>query len=162
MIILGIDPGYERVGIAILKKNSLANKKQKEEVVFSECFKTSKDLSFEERILKIGEEIEKIIKKYKPEVLAIENLFFTTNQKTVMRVAEARGAIIYEAKRNNLKIFEATPLQIKLAITGYGKANKEQINKMLKMIINIDKKISSDDELDAIATALCASFHLKS
>jgi crossover junction endodeoxyribonuclease RuvC len=127
MRILGIDPGYERLGVAVLEKNK-GDKKEK--VIFSECFKTSSKLDFSERLLLIGDEVNKIIKKYKPEILSIETLFLTTNQKTVMHVAEARGVILYEAIKNDLKIFEASPLQIKMATTGYGKADKNQVIKM--------------------------------
>lgn len=158
MKILGIDPGYERLGIAILEKNKTD---RRENLLFSECFKTSAKLEFSERILLIGERLEEIIKKYKPEVLSIETLFFTTNQKTAMRVAETRGVIIYLAKKYNLKIFEATPLQIKIATTGYGKATKDQVMKMVKMLIQVDKNKKSDDELDAIAITLTASAHLR-
>ncbi|MBP9715492.1 MAG: crossover junction endodeoxyribonuclease RuvC, partial [Candidatus Pacebacteria bacterium] len=117
MIILGIDPGYERLGIAVLEKNT-----GKEEVLHSECFKTSAKLKFEERLFLIGQKIEEVIKKYRPDVLAIETLFSNTNQKTVMHVSEARGVVIYEAIKKDLKIFEASPPQIKMATTGYGKA----------------------------------------
>ena len=158
MKILGIDPGYERLGIAILEK-SQSDKKEK--VIFSECFKTSAKLEFADRLFLIGEEIKKVIKKYKPEVLAIETLFLNTNHKTVMRVAEARGVVIYEAACVGLKVFEASPLQIKIATTGYGRANKEQMVKMVKILANIDKLKTSDDELDAIAIALTAFAHLK-
>ncbi len=167
MIILGIDPGYERLGIAVLEKDK-NNKKEK--VLFSECFKTSAKLDFNERLLLIGKEIKNIIKKYKPEVLSVETLFLNTNQKTVMHVAEVRGVILYEASLGGLKIFEASPPQIKIATTGYGKANKEQIIKMVKILVNIDNSKTSpngkagresDDELDAIAIALTASAHLK-
>ena len=157
MIILGIDPGFERLGIAILEKNTEARPMGKERVVFSECFKTSAKLEFSERLLSIGKEIKKVIKKFKPEILAIETLFLTTNQKTVMRVAEVRGVVMYEASLAGLKIFEASPPQIKIAITGYGKANKEQVMKMVKVLVNIDNSKKSDDELDAIAIALTAS-----
>lgn len=159
MIILGIDPGFERLGVAVLEKNK-GDKKEK--IIFSECFKTSAKLEFSERLFLIGEEIKRVIKKFKPEVLAIETLFFNTNQKTVMRVAEARGVIIYEASLAGLKIFEASPPQIKIATTGYGKANKEQVIKMVKILIDIDPtRKESDDELDAIAMALTAFAHLK-
>jgi crossover junction endodeoxyribonuclease RuvC len=158
MKILGIDPGFERLGIAILEKN--INTK-KEELIFSECFKTSAKLEFSERLKLIGEEVKSIIKKYKPETLAIETLFLTTNHKTVMHVAEARGVVIYEASCAGLKIFEASPPQIKIATTGYGKASKEQMMKMVKILIKIDKSKKSDDELDAVAIALTASAHLK-
>lgn len=155
MRILGIDPGFERLGIAVLEKNT------NETVIFSECFKTSSKLDFPERLRLIGEEVKKIIQKYKPEVLAIETLFLNTNQKTVMRVAEARGVVVYEASREGLRIFEASPLQIKIATTGYGRADKTQVMKMLKMLVKIDAKKTSDDELDAIAIALTAFAHLK-
>ncbi|MFA5840941.1 MAG: crossover junction endodeoxyribonuclease RuvC [Candidatus Paceibacterota bacterium] len=158
MIILGIDPGYERLGVAVLEKKQ---GDKKEAVIFSECFKTSAKLEFNERLLLIGEEVKKIIKKYKPDVLSIETLFLTTNHKTVMHVAEARGVVIYEATNAGLKIFEASPPQIKIATTGYGKANKEQIIKMVKILVDIDNSKKSDDELDAIAIAITAFAHLK-
>lgn len=158
MKILGIDPGFERLGIAIVEKDS---KTKKDVLLFSECFKTSSKLEFGERLMLIGEEIQKIIKIYKPELLSIETLFLTTNQKTVMKVAEARGVIIYEAKKAGLRIFEASPPQIKMSITGYGKADKKQIIKMVRMLIRIDSIKSSDDELDAIAIALTASAYNK-
>lgn len=159
MRILGIDPGYERLGIAVLQKTT-----DKETVIFSECFKTSAKIKFEGRLLLIGKEVEKIIKEYQPDVMAIETLFLNTNQKTVMHVAEARGVILYEAIKVGLKIFEASPPQIKMATTGYGGASKEQIIKMVKMLVDIpqSKTKESDDELDAIAIALTAFAHIKS
>lgn len=158
MIILGIDPGFERLGVAVLEKNK---GDRKEKVLFSECFKTSSKLEFSERLLLIGKEVRKIIKEYKPEVLSIETLFLTTNHKTVMHVAEARGVVIYEASDAGLKIFEASPPQIKIATTGYGKADKSQVIKMVKMLVDIDNSKKQDDELDAIAIALTAFAHLK-
>jgi crossover junction endodeoxyribonuclease RuvC len=160
--ILGIDPGYERLGIAVLERTTEARPQGKKEVVlFSECFKTSAKLEFPERLHLIGEEVRKIIKNYQPEVLAIETLFSNTNQKTVMKVAEARGVVIYEAASSGLKIFEASPPQIKIATTGYGRANKEQMIKMVKILVDIENSKKSDDELDAIAIALTAFAHLK-
>ncbi len=166
MIILGIDPGFERLGVAILEKNKGEKKpfdktQGKEKVLFSECFHTSAKLEFSDRLSLIGKEIKKIIKKFKPEVLAIETLFLNTNQKTVMHVAEVRGIIIYEASLSGLKIFEASPPQIKIATTGYGKANKEQVMKMVKILVEIDNRKKSDDELDAIAIALTAFAHMR-
>jgi len=162
MKILGIDPGYERLGVAILEKTNSA---KKERVVFSECFKTSTKLEFTERLFLIGEKIREIIKKYKPKILAIETLFLNTNQKTAMRVSEVRGVVLYEARRAGLEIFEASPPQIKNSITGYGHADKTQIIKMVKMLVDFtdkdDKKQESDDELDAIAIALTAFAHQK-
>lgn len=150
MRILAIDPGFERIGIAIIEKTNL----NKDRLIYSSCFKTSSKIPFYERLKNIGLEIESIIKKYKPEALSIEKLYFTTNQKTVMGVSEARGVIIYIASKNNLIIYEYTPPQIKLAVTGYGKASKEMIMSMVPKLIDIEKNIKSDDEIDAIAIGL--------
>lgn len=157
MKILGIDPGFERLGVAVLEKNP---GDKNEQVIYSQCFKTSAKLEFSDRLKLIGEEVNTVIKKYKPEILAIETLFLTTNQKTVMHVAEARGVVIYEAIKAGLKIFEASPPQIKIATTGYGKADKEQVMRMVKMLVKIDNTKKSDDELDAIAIALTGFAHL--
>lgn len=153
---MGIDPGFERLGVAILEKKS-----GKECVLFSACFKTSPKLEFPKRLNLVGEEINRVIKKYKPEVLAIETLFLNTNQKTAMRVAEVRGVAINEGTKGGLRVFEASPPQIKMAITGYGRADKEQIKKMVKILVNIEKGKESDDELDAIAIALTAFAHIR-
>lgn len=150
MRILSIDPGFERVGIAVIEKTSL----KKDLLVFSSCFKTNANIPFPERLKNIGLELEKIIKKYKPEFLAIEKLYFTTNQKTVMGVSEARGVMVYVASKNNLVVYEYTPPQIKVAVTGYGKASKENVMSMVPKLIDIKTKINSDDELDAIAIGL--------
>jgi crossover junction endodeoxyribonuclease RuvC len=158
MRILGIDPGFERLGVAILEKNK---GEKREKVLYSQCFKTSTKLEFAQRLKLIGKEVEKIIGKFNPEILAIETLFLTTNHKTVMHVAEARGVVVYEASCAGLDIFEASPPQIKVATTGFGKATKEQMIKMVKMLVDIDKSKTSDDELDAIAIALTAFAHLR-
>ncbi len=150
MKIISIDPGYERLGIAILEKTH----GQKDNLIYSECFKTSAEMPFSERLGNIGEKIRTVIEKYYPEAMAIETLFLTTNQKTAMRVSEARGVIIYEAARAGLKIFEFTPLQIKIAVSSYGKADKKQVYLMVKKLIDISEEIKSDDEIDAIAVGL--------
>ncbi len=152
MIILGIDPGYERLGIAIVEKNP----QEKERLVYSECFKTLAKNEHALRLRQIGERLDEIIKKYKPDTMAIETLFFETNAKTVMKVSEARGVCIYVAKSNDLKIREFTPLQIKVAVTSYGKSDKKQVIFMVEKLVKIDKKIQHDDEYDAIAGALTA------
>lgn len=150
MRILGIDPGFERIGIAVIERKP----KEKDTLVYSACFKTKAVLPFHERLALIGGEIERMIKEYQPRALAIEKLYFTTNAKTVMGVAEARGVIVYSASRNNLDIFEYTPPQIKVAVTGFGKADKKMVATMVPKLIKISTKIKSDDELDAIAIAL--------
>ncbi len=150
MRILAIDPGFERVGIAIIDKTLTP----KHLLVYSECFKTSAKIPFHSRLTLIGDEIEKIIKKFEPDALAIEKLYFTTNQKTVMGVSEARGVMIYSASRNGLLIYEYTPPQIKIAVTGYGKSTKDMVMSMVPKLIKINKETNSDDELDAIAIGI--------
>lgn len=152
MKILSIDPGYERVGISILEKTS--NGSGGEKLIYSDCFKTSKELSFIERLELVGNEVERIIKKYKPNAFAIEKLFFNTNQKTATNVSEVRGALIYIALKNKLKVFEYTPLQIKVAVCGDGHGDKEQVIAMVKNLIQIEKEIKYDDEYDAVAIGL--------
>lgn len=149
MRILGIDPGYERLGIAIMEKQ-----KNKDFLVYSECFQTPKEIPFHERLLLLGNKVENIIKTYQPNILSIETLMFNTNQKTVMNVAEARGVILFQAIKNGLEIFEFNPLQIKIAITGYGRSDKNQVTEMVKRLVKIEKKEAKDDEYDAIACAL--------
>ncbi len=149
MKILSIDPGFERVGVAIID-----HQERIDVLVYSACFKTSASLPLHERLKRIGLEVERLIKKHKPKALAIEKLYFTTNQKTVMGVSEARGVIIYCATKNNLKIFEYTPPQIKVAVTGYGRANKKMVMSMVPRLIKIKVLTNSDDELDAIAIGL--------
>lgn len=156
MIILSIDPGFERIGIALIKKE----KSSKEELLYSECFKTKKEFSFSKRLLLIDEKMEEICKYHKPDILCIESLFLGTNQKTGFHVAEARGVIVMTAEKYGLKVYEYTPLQVKLAVTGYGKSNKESVMKMVKKIVPQSEKITSDDELDAIAVGITGVSYL--
>ena len=156
MNILAIDPGYERLGVAIIKKEQGINEK----LLHSECFKTPKELPFEDRILQIGLKIEELIINYSPSVLSIETLFFSKNTKTAMRVAETKGVIIYIAKKSGLKIKEINPMEIKLAVTGDGKSDKQQMIKMVQLILKINKK-TTDDEYDAISCGLACSAFLK-
>jgi crossover junction endodeoxyribonuclease RuvC len=151
MRILGIDPGFERLGIAILEKE----KGSKEMLVFSECFKTPKTIPFSERLAMLGTRIKEVLEEYKPEVLAIETLYLTNNKTSGMYVSEARGVIMYECALKKLRVLEYTPPQIKVAVTGYGKADKSAVMDMVPKLIQIDpsKKII-DDEMDAIAVAL--------
>lgn len=149
MRVFAIDPGYERVGIAVLEK-----KDGKEVLLYSDCFKTSPKLSFENRLLLIGKELGRVIDSYKPEALAVETLFFNSNQKTAMRVAEARGVIIYAGVSRGLMLHEYTPLQIKIAVTGYGKADKKQVSFMTQKLLGIAGDARYDDETDAIALGL--------
>lgn len=160
--IISIDPGYERLGIAVLEKSEKSTKGSpfgKEELVFSECFKTSSKLPHSQRLALIGDRIKEVIKKYRPEALATEKLFFSENQKTALLVAEARGVILYTGTSCGLKVFEYAPTEIKIAITGYGRSEKRQIITMVQKLISLplgvtSGKIKSDDEFDAIAIGL--------
>ena len=156
MRIISIDPGYERLGVAIIEKsNQPFDKAQSKEIlIFSDCLKTSPKISHEERLKIIGTEVGKLIAKYKPEAMAIETLFFKANAKTAMKVSEARGVMLYEAAKSGLAVVEFTPLQIKVAVTGYGKSEKEQVTTMVKRLITIPKELKYDDEYDAIAVGL--------
>lgn len=149
MKIISIDPGYERLGVAILEKIN-----GKEVLLFSDCIKAPAKLRHEERLKIIGEGVNTLIKKYEPEIMAIETLFFKANVKTAMKVSEARGIMLYEAAKSDLPIFEFTPLQIKVAVTGYGKSEKDQVTAMVKRLIKIEKDLKYDDEYDAIAVGL--------
>ena len=151
--IIGIDPGYERLGIAIIQKQKIG----KEFLIYSDCFKTDKKLPHGERLALIARELKKIIRKYKPDILGIETLYFNENQKTVMPVAEARGVIILVAVQGGLRVIEHTPLEIKVAVAGYGRADKNQVINMVKRLIEIEKVVKLDDEFDAIAVALTTS-----
>ncbi len=157
MKILGIDPGYDRLGVAVIEKLE----KGKEKLLYSGCLQTSAKENIYKRFEKVGLEISKVIEKYKPGALAIETLFMTKNQKTAMRVSEARGIIIYEAIKSKLPVFEYSPMQIKTAITGDGNSDKIRIIKMVKILVDIPKKISKDDEYDAIAVALTHGAYIR-
>lgn len=155
--ILGIDPGFDRLGICILDKEE-----NKETLIYSTCIQTSKKDSFEKRLFFAGDELRKVIEKHKPEELAIEKLFFTKNQTTAINVAEIRGVILYLSYINNLSINEYSPPEIKLAVTGYGRATKQDMAIMIPKILNSQIKGNLlDDELDSIAIALTHSAHRK-
>lgn len=143
--ILGIDPGYGRLGYAVLERSGL---------IEAGCFETSKDLPHEERLGAACDGFKKLLKKHRPEVLAIEKLFLNTNHKTAMRVAEVRGAILSLAR--GLQIKEFSPPEVKLAVCGYGRADKNQVSRMVKIIFKTDDSLN-DDALDAIAIAFTAS-----
>ncbi|NVP17414.1 crossover junction endodeoxyribonuclease RuvC [Candidatus Gracilibacteria bacterium] len=148
MIILGIDPGTTTIGYCIVKKN-----KSKIELLDYGIFKTTPKIGLEYKILEIGKDIDYIIEKYNPELLSIEKLFFQTNTKTAIDVAQARGVIIYEAIKKGLKIKEYTPLQVKKAITGNGNANKTQLQNAIKILFGLDNIPKPDDAADAIGLA---------
>ena len=152
--IMGIDPGFDRVGVAII-----TGARGKESLIFSCCLETSKKDAHEKRLAQISGEIIKIIKKYKPSVLAIEKLFFNKNINTAIKVAEGRGVILGAASRCGIKVFEYTPQEIKMSVTGYGNASKDDVAFIISKTMAVPKTKNKrlDDELDAIAIALTHS-----
>lgn len=151
MRIIAFDPGYERLGIAILEKE----KNTKETVLYSDCFKTSSKESHAERLAKIAIEIERLIKEFQPNQMAIETLFFNSNTKTALKVAEARGVLVAICAKEGLTINEYSPQAIKISVTGAGNSDKTQVAKMVGLITKIDIRTKIDDEVDAIAVGLC-------
>lgn len=157
MRILGIDPGYAIVGYGVLDYE-----KNKFYPIEYGAVTTDAHTDFQERIKDIYTEVDEIIKRTKPAALAIEKLFYTTNQKTVIRVAQARGVILLAAAMNDLPVYEYTPLQVKQAVTGYGKAIKKQVQEMTKMILHLDRIPKPDDTADALAMAICHGYSFRS
>ncbi len=157
MTILGVDPGVARTGWGIIEK---ANS-QKLTAKSYGCIETQAGLALERRLQIIREELIRIIKKHKPQVLAIEELFFNTNAKTALIVGQARGVVIVTAADLGLDVFSYTPLQVKTAITGYGRAEKGQMGKMVKMLLKLDSIPKPDDTVDALACALTCAFSLR-
>lgn len=149
MKILSIDPGYGRCGVAILERVGI-----KDHLIYSDCIETSSKDTFPYRLAAITNECERLLDEYAPEAVVLEKLFFKSNQKTAMQVAEVRGAIIAAAAARTISIAEYTPPQVKNAITGYGSADKKQIIAMVRMLLPITKNIKHDDEYDAIAIGL--------
>lgn len=150
MIVLGIDPGYAIVGWGVIDYSG-----NRFTTIDYGAVLTPAGMPFERRLQIIYDEIDVIIKKYKPESMAIEKLFFTTNQKTAIDVAQARGIVTLVAVQNDVQIFEYTPLQVKQAVVGYGKAIKSQVMDMTKRILNLEKVPKPDDTADALAIAIC-------
>ena len=158
MRVIAIDPGYDRIGVAVIEKGDDG----KEKILHSSCIFTNKKQDIPERIFFATEEIHSLIQKFQANAFAIEKLFFAKNTKTALAVAEARGAFIFQAKKNNLPIFEFTPNQIKSAITGNGNATKKDLLFFINKIIHLDeKKQYIDDEIDAIAIGVTYFAYVK-
>ncbi len=149
MRVIAVDPGYDRVGIAVLEKDENG-----EHLLFSECFTTDREKDLGERIFSATERIRTLIEEYKPSYFLIEKLFFSKNTKTALAVSEARGSFIYLAHLLNVPVYEFTPNQIKLALTGNGSATKEEMISFIPKILALPEKNYLDDEIDAIAIAL--------
>ncbi len=161
VIILGIDPGTATTGYGVIKKiKKIPGKKAPKNGVGFECvkhgvIKTSSEHPAATRLNQIYKELNKIIKEHQPTIVVVESLFFFKNLKTALRVSQARGVILMAAARKNLPIFEFTPLQVKMIITGYGRADKKDVQKTIKNLLNLEEIPRPDDAADALGIAVC-------
>ena len=154
MRVLAYDPGFERLGAAVVEKV-----KGTDILLYSACLRSDAVLPFPERLASLGREVEKLLKKWKPEAVALEDLYFAKNVKTAMQVAEVRGMLIYLAAAKGLPVHHYTPLQVKIAVTGYGQSDKHAVAAMVPHLValpaaKVGVKKRLDDEMDAIAVGL--------
>ncbi len=148
--ILGIDPGYAIVGFGVLDYDGSRFTPIEYGAVLTEA-----GTPFPDRLKAIHEDIEFIFNKFKPDCMAVERLYFTTNQKTAIDVAQARGITVLSAATRNIPVSEYTPLQVKLSVTGYGKAEKRQVMEMTRQLLSLAQIPKPDDAADALAIAIC-------
>ncbi|PWM45868.1 MAG: crossover junction endodeoxyribonuclease RuvC [Clostridiales bacterium] len=156
MRILGIDPGFATVGYGIV--DYCGNKFLSSDYG---AIQTLAKTPFEERLLQLYDELTQVIEFYKPETIAFEELFFNTNIKTGIQVAHGRGVLLLAAAKKGLKCYEYTPLQVKQAVVGYGRAEKQQVMAMVKMLLNLEKIPRPDDAADALAVAICHAHSMR-
>ncbi len=154
MRIIGIDPGVAITGYSIIEEQG-----NNFTLVISGVIRTKSTVPPEHRLAEIYNQVAELISEYTPQALAVEKIFFSKNVRTAFQVGEARGVIILAAAKSNLDLFEYTPLQVKQAVAGYGKAEKSQVQRMVQMLLHLPKIPAVDDEADAMAVALC---HLQS
>ena len=152
MRVLGIDPGFGLMGIAVVEKERGA----RERVLFSACVTTDGTDPFPIRLTLVVNRVRQVMKKWKPDIVALETLLISKNQKTAMRVAETRGALIYAAETLGFRTREYSPSEIKLSAGGHGRADKKDVEKMVRLLVSFPKEKVLDDEIDAVAVALTA------
>ena len=157
MVVMGVDPGY-----AIVGWGAVAYKSNTYKPLGFGSITTDADTDFNKRLQIIYDEIYNLLDRCRPDAMAIERLYFTTNQKTVIQVAQARGVILLAASMNGIPVYEYTPLQIKQSVTGYGKAIKTQVQDMTKRILRLEKVPKPDDTADALAVAICHAYSFRS
>lgn len=156
MRVLGIDPGLALMGYAVVEeKNGVLNR------VTSGCIRTGKELPAPARLKMLYDEISELINIYAPAALVVEKLFFNRNTATALQVGEARGLVLLMGGQRELDVFEYTPLQVKQSMTGYGRASKDQVRKLVCLLLNYNGTFANDDEADAVAIALCHFQHRK-
>lgn len=154
MTILGIDPGTATTGFGVIRQI-----KNQPELVDFGVISTKKTLSDSQRLKILADDLKSLLKKFKPDCVGVEKLFFTTNQKTVMTVSQARGVVLLMCQHQAIPILEFTPLQVKSFICGYGKAEKKQVQYIVQKTFKLKSVPKPDDAADALAIALCAGFH---
>jgi crossover junction endodeoxyribonuclease RuvC len=152
MIIMGIDPGTARMGYGIIK---VGNKGKSIDLVDSDVVVTRPSLEPENRLKFLYKRLFDVMKEHKPEIVVIEKLFFNTNAKTAMTVGQARGISMLAAANNGVRVMEYTALQAKLELTGYGRADKKEMQEAVKKTLSLTSKVKSDDANDAVAMAIC-------
>ena len=150
MKVLGIDPGFDRLGLAVVEGDP-----SRPTLIWSACIEPEKGAP-QARLARVSSEITAAIKKYRPDVVALETLFFSTNKKTALKVAEARGAILSAAGATGVRVSEYSPAAVKIAVTGDGRADKAAIARMIPKLVALPPGKHRDDELDAIAVGICA------
>lgn len=154
-IILSIDPGYDRCGVAVIQSD------QGDRLLFSDCLMTNKNSNLADRLTYIYNALLKIVEKYSPNYLVLETLFFSVNKKTAIKVAEARGTIVLMSGQKNIPLLELSPQEVKIALTGAGNADKKQVQKMVELALKIPIDNKLDDEIDAIALGFAGAGHLR-
>jgi crossover junction endodeoxyribonuclease RuvC len=150
MTILGIDPGYATVGIGVL-----AYQNQKFQLLEAKPILTAPNVCFPQRLAQIYEETAAILATHRPDAAAVERLYFNTNNKTAIDVAQARGVLVLCAQQQRVPVFEYTPLQVKQSVAGYGRAEKKQIQEMVRILLRLNTCPKPDDVADALALAIC-------
>lgn len=157
MKVLALDPGYDRLGVAVLERVQ-----GKEILLNSACIVTDRTAELSDRLFHIGNAVSELLSTYTPEAVAIETLFFNKNVKTAIGVAQARGIIMFLAKKAHCVVYEFGPQEIKVAVTGYGKSDKSAVIAMVKRLVHNAPKDAHDDEYDAIAVGITALAHHRS
>lgn len=155
MRVLAVDPGYDRLGVAVLEHGS-----GKERLLFSSCIVTDKNTSLPDRLHELGTQFHTLLTEYAPDCVGVETLFFNKNVKSAVAVAEARGVILYLARQVGCMVYEFGPQEVKVAVTGYGKSDKTAVFEMLQRLLPDIPKQALDDEYDAIAIGItCLAHH---
>jgi len=156
MIILGIDPGTAKVGYGLIRKE-----KRKIEHLKHGIIETKPEFSEAERLRQLQNQLNAVIQEYKPALMAVERLYFFKNLKTAISVSQAKGVILLTAAKKKIPVFQFTPLQMKITITGYGRAKKIQVQKMVKVLLNLEELPRPDDAADALGVAICCANSIK-